>query len=218
METFHLFTMLRCKNKYGSYNIKLAEIPNTKMKFKIFLRKNGHLVQLMNLSCTKNGLYFIPKHSKGNDKDTYHADGNTFFRTAHDKKDGKEYNHILRKKRQPLSNFKDAETIHRGYYTIYAPLPNDPLESETKIKPEDIIFDREGSNFFIEIILSEKRIELEEKAERLNSLVFVKDKIFPNIIVEVFDKHDSLTPGGRYPEKTKYIEGVNLLFGNEGRL
>ena len=70
----------------------------------------------------------------------------------------------------------------------------------------------------MEIILSEKRLDLTEMPERLNAITFVKEEVFPVITIEVFDQESNVLPKERYPDKTEYEEGYNVFFEGNKRM
>ena len=125
---------------------------------------------------------------------------------------------VLEKIKQPLSQSRNAETICQASYSIYRPTSGDRPESATRIKPEDIVFERESPFFFMEIILSEKRLDLTEMPERLSAITFVKEEVFPVITIEVFDQESNVLPKERYPDKTEYEEGYNVFFEGNKRM
>jgi hypothetical protein len=193
-----------------------APIPN-RVKFDIYCRKGGRLINLLRINRTPTGLYFNAPHdpmrARGGRSGpcstfSYHESGRSWFKQGTDRS-------WLKRLEIPLSAFRGARTIQTGQCFI-TDGGISPLESSVHVRPNDIIIDRTGP-FGVEIILSDQPLILDPDPKRPNSEIHTFDRVFPVILVEVFD----LREGGalaRFPRMDPLVEGVNLFFDHRGRI
>ena len=177
------------------------------MHFKIYLRRFGKLIALQKISRTTGGIYFISPRSSS-DYVSYHEDGKYWVRSR-----GKRF---IKKLRQPLSSFVGVETLSSGVFNIWAPMPDDRDESAVSVKHDDVVVDF-ASTFGIEIILSEKEIQLPNLAGRLHGRVHIKESK-PLIIVEVFEFGGQPFLTDRYPALTTWVENSNFFVDHTRRI
>ena len=95
-------------------------------------------------------------------------------------------------------------------------MPDDRDEAAVSVKHDDVVVDF-PSTFGIEIILSEKKIQLPDLAGRLHSRVYVKESR-PLIIVEVFEFDVQPFLTDRYPTPTTWVENSNFFVDHPGRI
>ena len=193
-----------------------------RLKFSIYRRMDGRLQELFKISRTPTGLYFNPVHDPM--KATMRADGPVlppYSWTYHE--DGKSWDKrgrthgALRKTLEtPLSSFSGSRTITTLCSTGGGGWIH-PRETAVEVLPADIVLDR-GSPFGLEIILSDTVVNLDPQSDRLNPTVYVKDEVFPVIIVEVFDLALPTFPRYRFPRTDPLVEGENLFFDHHGRI
>lgn len=139
---------------------------------------------------------------------SYHEDGNSWF------KRGKDHS-WLKRIETPLSAFTGARTIWTATH-FNDDGGRDPLESGVVLRPVDIVIDR-PTRFGVEFILSDQPLTLTPDPQRLNSGLYTFDRVFPLILVEVFDLLE-LGVRERFPRTEPLIEGVNLFFDHRGRI
>ena len=171
------------------------------------------MIRLSKLCRTAGGLYLFEPRSgwsaeRGNYL-TYHADGRYWSRFG-----GKKF---VKKLRQPLSSFKGVETLSMMVATILAPTQDDPDETTTTIRAEDVVVELDG-NVCLEIILAEEMLDLPNLHERLNSCVYTKAHWKPIVIVEAFQMADNTRSSDRYPTRTEWVEGTNFFIDHTGRI
>jgi hypothetical protein len=185
-------------------------------KFRVYLRRDGLLVELHNIARTPTGLYFNQTRymfgntvSRSPSSSTYHEDGKLWSKGLLGRDMAKHLN-------QPLSGFKGQFSLSTSINTVLNPrgglTPN-----QANLRPGDIVFERLGT-FGTEIILSESVIELPELPDRPNRTVYVKDQIFPVIIIEVFGRPSPAVPSPRFPRLKPLVEGETLFFDHPGRI
>jgi hypothetical protein len=193
-----------------------------RLKFSIYRRVDGRLHELFKISRTPTGLYFNPVHdpTKATMRTegpvsppyswTYHEDGRSW-----DKRGARRG--ALRKTREmPLSSFSGSRTVST-LCSVGAGGCIFPLEASVTLRPVDIVVDR-SAWFGVEIMLSDKVVTLDPLPERLNSTTYVKDEVFPIIIVEVFDLASPALVSSRFPRTEPLVEGKNLFFDHQQRI
>ena len=193
-----------------------------RLKFSIYCRKSGRLINLYQINRTPSGLYLNAPHDplkatmrqEGGPRSassgfTYHEDGKSWFKTGGD-------HSALERVETPLSDFRGARTIGTGAYVVLGG-GIDRVESSVDLRPQDVIVDRPVP-FGVEIILSDCPRTLPPDPERPNSELHTFDQVFPVVLVEVFDLVEGLMPRLRFPRTEPLIEGETVFFEHRGRI
>src|SRR6266487_1574892 len=127
-------------------------MPGVPLKFSVYAKKQDRLVRLFEINRTPTGLYFNDVRGSSPSYVTYHEDGAYWVRVRRIK--------AVKKRREPLASLTGAYTLSTMLANIYAPMPNDRRADDAQIRTEDIVVEYPG-NFGVEVILSDKEIELE---------------------------------------------------------
>jgi hypothetical protein len=185
-------------------------------KFRVYLRRDGWLVEMHNIARTPTGLYFNQtRYTFGNtvsrspSSSTYHEDGKRWSKGLLDRNMAKCLD-------QPLSGFKGQFSLSTSITTVLNPQGGLTPE-QANLRANDIVFERQGT-FGTEMMLSDAVIDLPGLPDRPNRTVYVKDQIFPVIIFEVFDRPSPAVPSPRFPRLDPFVEGETLFFDHPGRI
>ena len=177
-----------------------------RLKFSIFLRRDGMLIELFAINRTPTGLYFNATQSamgRSRHSSSYHESGLRWSK-------GLGNRNSYKIKDAPLYDFRGQFSLTTSVHNVIVPSAGRP-ETDVNLRQEDIVFERPGI-FGVEIILSDVPIELPSMADRPNSVTFTRDQAVPIILVEVFDVPSAVFPLSRYPRRVPLVEGETLFF------
>jgi hypothetical protein len=177
------------------------------MRLSIYLRRFGTLIKLYRLHRSPAGLYVWSLQSP--DYISWHEDGRYWIRFRGRK--------TVKKLRQPLRDFKGAETLSLSVNTFLAARPFDKAEGQVQLRPEEIVLALDGC-FAVEVMLSESPLSLSSRPERLNAVVHARDTVHPIITVEAFPLSNNVFPSERFPPAIQRIEGENFFVDHSGRI
>jgi hypothetical protein len=185
-----------------------------RLKFSVYLRRDGRLQEFYQISRTPSGLYFNEVRSpirsalKGQgvkmlpgSSSSYHSSGMYW-----DKHFGRRDRKI---RDTPLAEFSGARTYSTQLCVITSMELQRPADS-VRLRAEDVVFERYGP-FGIEIILSDSVFEISPEPDRLNSVTYVKEQVFPAIMIEVFDSPTGVFPRMRFKRAEPLSEGENFV-------
>jgi len=183
-----------------------------RLKFSIFLRRDGMLIELFAINRTPTGLYFNATQSamgKSRHSSSYHESGLRWSKGL-----GGRNSHKI--KDAPLHDFRGQFSLSTSVSNVIIPSAGRP-EATVKLWPDDVVFER-PEIFGVEIILSDVPIELPPMEGRPNSVTFIRDQVVPVVMVEVFDVPSAVFPLSRYPRRVPLVEGETLFFDHQGRI
>ena len=192
--------------------VQLRMPDSGRLKFNVYLKRDSMLVELYAINRTPSGLYFNPTRRAGgktHSSHTYHQDGLSWGKGLVTRNDSKVRD-------SPLSDFEGQRTLRTSINVIGSTDQGIP-ETQIVIRPQDIMLDRPRA-FGVEFILSSEPIELATLADRPNSITYVKDEVFPLIIIEVYDLTSRAMLSPRFPRLTPLIEGETLFFDHPGHI
>jgi hypothetical protein len=107
---------------------------------------------------------------------------------------------MVKKRREPLATLEGPYTLSVMTGIIIAPMPDD-RNADDKLRDGDIVVDYRA-NFGLEIILSDRELELKPMPNKTNSQVIVKPSLKPVITFEFFDNPTNVLPTGRFSGPT----------------
>jgi hypothetical protein len=147
-------------------------------KFTIFTIRHGQTVPRLEVRRTPTDLYINTLDSNDRQHFSFHESG-----TSGHKYRLTRQNPEMRvtKHRPPLSDFRGAETV----VTLYSILENQPSRKDRKPQKGDMVFDIE-SPFGLEVILSDRKLDLPARPDRVTKDVQFRDDLFPMVVVEAY--------------------------------
>jgi len=198
-----------------------------RVKFDIYCRKSGQLINLYRINRTPSGLYLnetrnpmratmkeVGEVKRGESGFTYHEEGNSWFKQRGDRRS-------MKRRETPLSDFVGARTIATAVHVVAEAGKIQALEASVKLRADDVVIDRPGP-FGVEIILSDRALALDRDPKRPNSVLHTFDQVFPAILIEEFDAIEESggvpIPTGRFPRTEPLVLGENLFFDHHGRI
>ena len=184
---------------FRRYALAGPSVSQQRLDFRIYFRLPEGLLSFFKLERKPSGLYgsstLKAAGLPGVDSHfSYHEDGTCFLHSG-----GKR----LKGRRQPLSSFRGIGTIYYSHFSILESPPRQRLIQEDELLADDILLER-GREFAMEIVMSDRLISLPVVENRPNSSVYVKDRVHPILLIEVFDAHDRTLRPERYPYPAAY--------------
>jgi len=185
-------------------------VPTTgnRLKFRIYMPGRSGLVVVQSVNRTPTGLYFNRLFGGRASHQTYHEDGKRWSQGILDRNSCK----ILD---TPLSSFTGTRTLVSMVCVRNHREPH-PDERKVNLRPEDIVLN-DSAIVGYELILSDGKVDLPIMPNRANRHVYVKDSVFPLIIIEAYDPIVPIM-SERYPRLEPRTEGVDLFFDHPGRI